>query len=113
MTVEPLTSEAFRGVRLRRDGSWIVAFLADWCPFCRAFLLEFEALDGGGSFRTGVADVSDDESPLWDDFAIEVVPALVVFSNGRAVYRQQSDPGVGLPPGALDRARAVAVAASR
>jgi len=110
MTAELLPAEAFRGRRLLRNGTWVVAFLTDWCPFCRAFRPDFEALDGGISFRTGIADLTDDESPLWDDFAIDVVPALVVFSSGRPVHRRESDPGVGLPSDALDRARAVAIA---
>jgi len=111
MTAERLPPEAFRGARLLRDGSWVVAFLADWCPFCRTFQPDFERLDGGSSFRTGIADLTDDDSPLWEAFGIEVVPALVVNSNGRIVFRLQSVRGVGLPPDALERARAAAEAA--
>jgi len=113
MTVEPLPPDAFRGRRLLRDGPWVVAFLADWCPFCRSFRTDFEGVDGGGSFRSGIADLTDGDSPLWDDFAIDVVPAIVVFSNGRPILGLQSDPGVGLPPDALDRARSAAEASSR
>jgi len=113
MTAELLPPEAFRGPRLLRDGSWVVAFLADWCPFCRTFRHVFERFDGRSSFRTGIADVTDDDSPLWEDFGIEVVPALVVVSNGRPVFRLQSDPGVGLPPNALEHARAAAEATPR
>ena len=90
-----------------------MAFLADWCPFCHAFWPTFEAFDGGTAFRTGVADLSDDESPLWEEFQVEVVPALIVFSNGLPVHRHQSDPGVGLPSNALARARTAALAANR
>jgi len=110
---ERLPLEAFRGRALLRNGTWVVAFLADWCPFCRAFLTDFEALDGGTSFLTGIADLTDGESPLWENFAVEVVPALAVFSEGRPIHWQESDLGVGLPPAALDRARALAVAAAR
>jgi hypothetical protein len=113
MMAERLPREAFQGARLLRDGTWVVAFLADWCPFCRGFQPTFEGFDGGSSFRTGIADLTDDDSPLWEDFQIEVVPALVVFSDGRPVYRHQSDPGVGLPSNALSRARAAALAARR
>ena len=112
MTPDPLPTRAFQGRRLLRDGTWLVAFLADWCPFCQAFRPSFEALDGGSAFRTGAADLTDDASPLWDDFGIEVVPALVVFSNGRPVFRRESDFGVGLPDDALDQARAAALSAS-
>ena len=110
MTPELLPPDAFKGPRLRRDGTWVVAFLADWCPFSRYFRSSFDAMDGGTIFRTGIADLTDDESPLWDEFDIEVVPALIVFSAGRPVYVQQSVPGVGLPADALEAARTAATA---
>lgn len=109
MPAELLPRDAFDHARLLRDGAWVVAFLADWCPFCRRFRPSFEALDGGSRFHTGIADLTDDESPLWEEFRIDVVPAVIVFSNGRVVYWQESDPGVGLPSDALARARAAAV----
>lgn len=110
MAPELLPPDAFEGLGLRRDGTWVVAFLADWCPFCRSFLPRLDAMDGGTIFHTGIVDLTDDESPLWDEFDIEVVPALIVFSARRAVYVQQSVPGVGLPPDALEVARTVATA---
>ena len=106
--MESLPAQAFQRGRLLRDGVWVVAFLADWCPFCRRFRPEFEALDGGGAFRTGVADLTDDDSPLWDDFRIEVIPALIVFSRGRPTFRLESYPGAGLPADAVGRAAAAA-----
>jgi len=106
--VETLPSDAFRKDQLLRDGTWIVAFLADWCPFCRRFQPQFQSLEGGSRFHPAIADVTFEESPLWEDFGIEVIPALIVFRDGRAVFRQESDPGQGLPPGSLERARLAA-----
>lgn len=110
--MERLPRHAFQKDRVLRDGTWVVAFLADWCPFCQRFRATFDSWDIGHSVRTATADVTDDESPLWDDFGIEVVPALIVFHDGRPVFRLESDPGVGLPEDALDRARAAAEAAT-
>jgi len=111
--MERLPRHAFQKDRLLRDGTYVVAFLADWCPFCARFASVFEAWDPGPSLRTAVADVTDDGSPLWEDFQIEVVPALVVFHDGRPVFRQQSTLGMGLPENALDRAQVAAQAANR
>jgi len=100
--VESLPRAAFRSGRLLRDEAWVVAFVADWCPFCHRFLPEFEALDGGTSFRTAVGDVTSEESPLWDDFQIDVVPLVIVFRDGLPVFRWESELGQGLPPGQLE-----------
>jgi thioredoxin 1 len=103
--VEKLDARAFQKDRLLRDGTWVVAFVADWCPFCRSFLPTFARLDGEPGFRTAIGDVSDEVSPLWDDLRIDVVPTLVVFQDGRPIHREDGLLGRGLPAGALDRAR--------
>jgi thioredoxin-like negative regulator of GroEL len=107
--MERLQADAFRKDRLLREGTWVVAFIADWCPFCRRFLPQLSALDGEKSFRTAIGDVTSEESPLWEDFRIEVVPTLVVFRDGRPVFRVEGVLGLGLPPGGLEAARSTAL----
>ena len=111
--MEKLQADAFQKDRLLRKGTWVVAFLADWCPFCRRFRPEFSALKGGDDFRTAVGDVTSEESPLWDDLHIEVVPTLVVFRDGRSVFRVDGVLGSGAPPGSLKAVRSAALAADR
>jgi thioredoxin 1 len=103
--MERLGPKDFEGDRLRRKGTWAIAFLADWCPFCRSFRTLFDRFDGGGSFETAVADVSDYSSPLWDRFRIEVVPSLIAFRDGVAVHRIDGVPMEGLGPTDLDDLR--------
>jgi len=81
---------------LHRPGTWVVAFLASWCPFCRAFRPEYERLARELPVGIGVVDVSDVDCPIWDRFRLEVVPTVVVFREGRAVFRQDGRPGEGL-----------------
>ncbi|MGP8158236.1 MAG: thioredoxin domain-containing protein [Thermoplasmata archaeon] len=109
--MERLQADAFRKDRLLREGTWVVAFLADWCPFCQRFLSQFSALDGGSSFRTAIGDVTSEESPLWENFRVEVVPTVVVFREGRPVFRVEGVLGSGLPPGGLEAARSAALGA--
>jgi thioredoxin 1 len=90
----------FDGERLKRQGVVAVAFLADWCPFCRAFEPEFARLAERG-IRLLVADVTPEESPLWERFQVEVVPTVVVFRSGQAVFRADGVPGRGLDAAAL------------
>ncbi len=103
--MEKWGAEAFRGDRLGRPGDWGVCFLADWCPFCRAYAPLFQRLDGVAPFPLAVADVTDLESPLWDTFHIDVIPTLVAFRDGKAIWRKDGVPMVGLNAGDLDELR--------
>lgn len=107
--METLDATAFERGDLLREGTWVVAFLADWCPFCERFLPSFLSLEGNAGFRIAVADVSDVESPLWDELAISVVPTLIAFDDGRPIHREDGLLGRGLPAGALERTQAAAL----
>jgi len=111
--METLQADAFRNGLLLRKGTWVVAFLADWCPFCQRFRPEFSALNGGDDFQTAVGDLTSEESPLWEDLKIEVVPTLVVFRDGRPAFRVDGVLGFGAPPGGLAAARSAALPAKR
>jgi thioredoxin 1 len=110
MALEWIGADAFDGERLARRGRWAVAFLATWCPFCREFLPEFEAFPKSAETRLVVADMTSEESPLWDRFKIEVVPTVVVFEDGVPVFRADGVRGEGL--GDRDRVRLRAVLAA-
>lgn len=105
--IERIGAQAFDGQRLRRNGIWAIAFLADWCPFCRSFVPSFAALKGG-DFGLAIADVTDDESPLWERFEIEVVPSVIVFRDGVPVFRADGRFMEGLGPNDLAAVRSAA-----
>ncbi|MGC2360062.1 MAG: thioredoxin domain-containing protein [Thermoplasmata archaeon] len=88
--------EAFEGDRLLRQGTWAIAFLADWCPFCRSFAPEFEALAVSQDFQIAVADLADEDSPLWERFDVAVVPTIIAFRDGRSIFRRDGHLGEGL-----------------
>jgi len=119
MSLPRVGPEAFDGSELRRGGRVAVAFLADWCPFCRAFEPDFAELAKGLPGGYLVADLTAHETPLWERFAIETVPTVIVFQDGRAVLREDGTLGEGLDPVSLRRvaaamrARAVSGAAPR
>jgi len=104
-TWELLDAGAFRGERLDRPGTWVVAFLADWCPFCRALRTVLEEWETDGRFSMAVGDVTDDRSALWEVFRLEVVPTVVVFRDGAVVFRADGDLGSGLSARQLTEVR--------
>lgn len=108
--LERLGPESFRGPELCRTGTWAIAFLADWCPYCRTFAPEFARLSGYG-FDLAVADVTSEQSPLWDRFEIEVVPTVIVFRDGNVVFRADGRYMEGLDSNDLAAIRAAATPA--
>ncbi|MGD0249871.1 MAG: thioredoxin domain-containing protein [Thermoplasmata archaeon] len=92
--LERLDTGSFAGGKLSRGGTWGVAFLAEWCPFCRDFAPRFANLANEASVAVG--DLTDLESPLWEEFDVEVVPTVVVFREGEPVLRRDGTPGEGL-----------------
>ncbi len=52
----------------------------------------------GAQARLVVADMTSEESPLWERFHIEVVPTVMVFSAGSGVFRVDGVAGEGLLP---------------
>ncbi len=94
--------------RLARSGTWLVAFLADWCPFSREFAPRFVELAASG-LSIARADLTSMSSPLWDEFSIDVVPSVLVFRDGRVLHRADGRFGEGLE----DRDLNAAVAAAR
>jgi thioredoxin 1 len=104
--MERIGADEFDNDRLRRPGTWAIAFLADWCPFCREFEPEFERLAGDGASHLAIADLTDEESPLWERFHVDVVPTVIVFRDGSATFRRDGRLGRGLGPADLTAIRA-------
>jgi len=111
--LETIGAGEFDRDRLRRPGVVVVAFLADWCPFCQALRPELPKVATGSAFSVLIADVSSEQSPLWQDLGIEVVPTLVVFKEGAPVFRADGIPGRGLRSSDLQAAVRSATMAAR
>ncbi|MHB8352200.1 MAG: thioredoxin family protein [Thermoplasmata archaeon] len=102
LAMERVAPSEFEHGRLDRPGRIVVCAAAGWCPFCRAFLPRFAARDGTGEFTLGLADLSDEENPLWELWKIEVVPTLLAFDDGHLVGRIDGRPLAGLDEDDLD-----------
>ena len=67
-------------ILLSHKGKTIVIFSADWCPYCVSFFNNWAEYSQVSDVF--IADITDVESRLWDDFNINVVPTMAIFENG-------------------------------
>ena len=81
---------AFQKTVVESDEPTVVMFWATWCPFCRRFKQEFERLAASHPWRFAAVYLDDEDNPLWDDYAVDVVPTLALFHDGKVVGRVTS-----------------------
>jgi thioredoxin 1 len=109
VTVQTLPREDFEE-HTAKLGTVVVAFLAEWCPFCTRFE---DAFQGAAARHAGtpfaIADISDDDTdPRWDKYGIRVVPTVIVFRDGRPAARIDGILGRGIAPAELEQGLEVA-----
>ena len=81
-----LTDENFVNQELQEyPGKFLVFFSADWCPYCVSFFNNWK--EYGKVDNTLIADVTDVDSNLWDDFDLNVVPSMGIFVDGKLQKR--------------------------
>lgn len=89
-------ASAFRKEVLASKDPTVALFWATWCPFCRKFKPEFDRLAAEKPWRFASVYLDDYENPLWDDYAVDVVPTLAMFRQGKVVERVDGILGYGL-----------------
>jgi len=88
--------DAFHESVVRAKEPTVVMFWATWCPFCRRFKQEFEKLAASRPWHFAAVYLDDEENPLWEDYAVEVVPTLALFRGGKLVDRLDGILGYGI-----------------
>ena len=73
----------------------LVLFYAAWCPFSQRFLPVFEEYSKSNPEEC-ISIIADEEPDLFEEYAIEYYPTVIVFKNGKVHHRLDSKPGVGL-----------------
>ncbi len=94
--LEVKDAKAFRGEILEASEPTVALFWATWCPFCRKFKPEFDRLAAQKPWRFASVSLDDESNPLWDDYAVDVVPTLALFRGGRVAARQDGVLGYGI-----------------
>ena len=86
-------------------GRVAVLFHATACPFCRTFAPEFRRIvSEHNDVREVEALMEFDDNPLWERFAIDVVPTVLFFEDGMLSSRLDGRISVGLTPTDLSEA---------
>ena len=87
---------------MRNKGTLAVLFVASWCPFCKLFYPVFHAAAEKTAIAWARMDISYNDNPVWEVFSIEVVPTIIMFKEGRAVFRKDGVLGRGPSEKAID-----------
>lgn len=90
------TIAEFRARVLEAREPVVALFWATWCPFCRRFKPEFDRLREEIPARFASVYLDDEENPLWEDYAVEVVPTMALFRDGKLLERQDGILGYGI-----------------
>jgi thiol-disulfide isomerase/thioredoxin len=83
--------------QINKKSRVLALFYTSWCPFCRRFMQIFKEDTNQNSFDTVLCVKLDDYSnPLWEDYSIDNVPAVIYFDKGRVAQRIDATSGIGL-----------------
>src|SRR2546425_10322324 len=88
--------DAFQESVVQANEPTVVMFWATWCPFCRRFKQEVEKLAPPRPWRFAAVYLDDEDNPLWEDYAVDVVPTLALFRGGKGVGPPDGKPGHGV-----------------
>jgi thioredoxin 1 len=88
-----------------KDSSGIhyILFAAKWCGFCSRFLEQARSVKADRLVLT-LVDTDDPDESLWDEYSVRAVPTLLVFKDGKSVFRRDARLGAGLRPSELEQA---------
>src|SRR5512136_381862 len=80
-----MDADALDRMRSERKNFFIL-FTASWCSYCAT--LEKELESAPADFRLYEMDISDESSPAWDEYDIQVVPTSLFFKGGKELSRK-------------------------
>jgi thiol-disulfide isomerase/thioredoxin len=72
-----------------------VLFYATWCSFSQRFLPIFEEYSKSNP-KECISIIADEEPEIFEEYAIEYYPTVIMFTRGKVHHRLDSEPGVGL-----------------
>jgi len=74
----------------------VTLFHTTYCPYVKQFRPIFEKYSQNSNNEYAIADITDDDNPLWDKYKVTEVPTIIAFKEGREIVRRNAVPGLGL-----------------
>ncbi len=81
---------------VKSESRALVLFYADWCPYCQAFLKIVAKDKAKLKNELHLADISDEDNPLWERLQIDVVPTLISYRDGVQFEKREAPYRIGL-----------------
>ncbi len=81
---------------MSEPGPHVIVFAAKWCGFCSRFIEQTRSLENLANAEIYLIDADNPDESLWDDFSIKIVPTLIVFKDGKSIFRRDGKSGAGL-----------------
>jgi thioredoxin 1 len=92
-----------------QPGPHVIVFAAKWCRYCTRFIEQVRSLENPANVELELIDADDPDESLWGDFSIKKVPTIVIFKDGKSIFRRDgrsplSLSGAGLKMSDLEQA---------
>jgi thioredoxin 1 len=91
-----VTENTFQEKILDSSKTVVTLFHTNYCPYVRKFWPIFEKYSQNTNNEYALADITDDNNPLWDKYKVSEVPTIVAFKKGQEIGRRNAVPGFGL-----------------
>jgi thioredoxin 1 len=82
-------------------GPHVIVFAAKWCRYCSRFLGQAKSFQNPANAELNLLDADNPDESLWDDFSIKKVPTIVVFKDGKSIFRIDARSPLSLSGGGL------------
>ena len=97
MVTNKVTEKGDLDLVLKQNKQVLVLFCSSWCPFCRSFFPTFNSEIAKACFERVIRVYLEDyDNPLWEKYAIEAVPTVILFENSLVSSRLDARLGWGL-----------------
>lgn len=87
MSVHEITDSNFQSEVLEEDKTVLIDFFADWCYPCKMMAPVVEEVAKDESIKVGKVNI-DENQELAEKYAVESIPTIIVFKNGKEYKRQ-------------------------